>query len=570
MTRRHIHPAAIAPAVALALLLLGAATQDAPERPRDETARIPVEVSDVSIWVADPAQTVLNTAKAYRNAMPSAVGTSRPRREGDDAAGLFPIAPISFTQFFGEASREVDVDLKIKAGSFLAHWPVAKEHAGRIRWFGSDLLADPPADIPPTYLPDDGGLFSKLRAAPGALYLKNETRFERFLAYDAEPSLSAPVRVRGGPDEYTLQNMTSRPLVDVVVVVPTDAGYRVGWLDELPSAAEGADAEKADAEKKEAEKKEADAKKAAEKPDPAKQAEAVFAEAEKPEAKKADEPSPLPAEADADMKARVDQFLNRGVTVSVESAPRRDLLGMVASQVRLRLEFDDTTLEKEKVDLAKATSLRAAETPARDLLADLLGPVNLSYRVTDDGRLYITTAARLAAAAEKSGGPIEGPPVNVGMSQPLKADDPSYREFTRDALARRLEGRGVRKDVVALILDVYAKDLFEPGELIVVAQLSREAIDSAVTLDVFPTPEKFTRVALVVVRGVDPRLQDRAKLLVRQLGDDSWKAREEAESRLQALGPAAVPALEEALRDKDVEIVYRVERLLLRLGRNVP
>lgn len=567
MTPRPIRPLRTSAAVALALVLAGAVAEEPPAQPRDEAAQIPVEVSDVSIWVADPAQTTLNTAKVYRNAMPGVVGTSRPRREGKEADGLFPIAPISFVQFFGDPCRDVDVDLKIKSGSFLAHWPAGKEHAGRVRWFGSDLLAEPPAGIPPSYLPDDGGLLSKLRGATGALYLKNETRFERFLTYDAEPALPSPVRVRGGPDDYTIQNMTNRRLLDVAVVAPTDSGLRVGWLDELASAAADADAEKADAAKKEAEARKADAAK----PDPAKQADAVFAEADKPEEKKADdEPPPLPAEGDADMKARVDQFLNRRVTAAVESAPRRDLLGMVASQARLRLEFDDKTLAKEKVDLAKATSLKAAEVPARDALADLLGPVNLSYRVTDEGRLYITTAARLAAATEKKGGPIEGPPVKLGMSQPLKAADPSYREFTRDALARRLEGRGVRKDVVATILDAYAKDLFEPGELIVIAHLSREAIDEAVPLDVFPTPKKLTRVALVVVRGVDPRLQDRAKTLVRQLGDDSWKAREEAESRLQSLGPAAVPALEEALRDKDVEVVYRVERLLLKLGRNVP
>jgi hypothetical protein len=36
------------------------------------------------------------------------------------------------------------------------------------------------------------------------------------------------------------------------------------------------------------------------------------------------------------------------------------------------------------------------------------------------------------------------------------------------------------------------------------------------------------------------------------------------------MGPAAVPALEDALINKDVEIVFRAERLLLRLNRSVP
>ena len=89
-------------------------------------------------------------------------------------------------------------------------------------------------------------------------------------------------------------------------------------------------------------------------------------------------------------------------------------------------------------------------------------------------------------------------------------------------------------------------------------------------LDVFPAPKKLVRMALVVVHGVDPRLQDRARVLVQQLGDDAPKTREKAETQLFELGPVAVPVLEDALRNKDVEIVFRAERLLLRLNRQVP
>jgi hypothetical protein len=555
-------------ALVLALLSPAAAEEPAP-KPRDAEAKSPVEAVDVSIWVGNPSQTTLNASKYYRNAMPGVVGTSRPKLDEKELESRFPVAPVGFVQFFGEPCRDLDVDLKIKKGSFLAHWPSGKEHTGRIRWFGSELTAEPPDGIPPSYLPDDGGVLAGLRAIPSALYLRNESRFERFVAYDAELTLPIPVRVKGGPDEYTLQNMTTRRLVDVAVIAPSEAGFRVGWLDELPSAAAGdADREKAEAEAKAAEKK----AEAAKQPDPAKQAEELFQEAAKPDPDKPkdDSPAPLPPEGDAEIRARVDQFLNRPITLAVESAPRRELLGMVAEQARLRLEFDDKAIAKDKVEVDKPTELKAAGVPARDALADLLGGVGLSYRVTEEGRLFITTAARLAEAAEKTGGPVEGPPVKLGMSQPLKASDPSYREFTRDALARRLEAQGLRKDLVAMLLDRYSKDLFEPGELIVLVRLSREAIDEAVPLDVFPTPKKLTRVPLVVIHGVDPRLQDRAKVLVKQLGDPVWKSREEAEARLLTLGPAAVPALEEALRDKDVEVVYRVERLLLKLDRNVP
>jgi hypothetical protein len=152
----------------------------------------------------------------------------------------------------------------------------------------------------------------------------------------------------------------------------------------------------------------------------------------------------------------------------------------------------------------------------------------------------------------------------------LKTTNPSYRELTRLSLARRLAGQGLREDVVQRLLAEYGQVLFEPGELVVLAHLSRAAIDETVLLDVFPPPKKMVRTALLVVHGVDPRLQDRARALVQQLGDQSYKTRETAEARLAEMGPIALPALEDALINKDVEIVLRAERLLMRLNRPVP
>ena len=87
-----------------------------------------------------------------------------------------------------------------------------------------------------------------------------------------------------------------------------------------------------------------------------------------------------------------------------------------------------------------------------------------------------------------------------------------------------LAGQGQRDDVAQLLLAQYGKALFEPAELIILVHLSRAAIDDAVVLDVFPPPKKLVRTALLVVHGVDPRLQDRARALVQQLGDQSPKS----------------------------------------------
>lgn len=534
----------------------------------DEPEQKPIDVYEWSVWVGNPAQSSLNAARFYQNAMPGAVGTSRPKFEDKTQAAKFPLAPISVAQVFGEECKDVDFDLRTKKGPLLAHWPPGSPRTGRVQWFRSAMSASPPADIPLGYIPESHW-FAKLRAWDSALYLKHESHLERFLAYDAELAIPVPVKIRGGPDEYTLQNLTDRPLRDVAVVAPAEGGgFRVGWLDEL---AAGTSDRKDEDDKKpkkppepESEKKKADESKA----------KAIFEAAEGKRAEKArpkkEEIPPLPAEADADVRARVDQVLNRPVTVRAGQAPRRELIGLVLAQVRLGYDIDDKTLAKDEVDLSQTAEMDANGVSARDALADVLGGAGLSYRVTDQGRLFITTAARLAEEAGEKGKVIAGPPVKLLMSQPLKANDPSYKEMTHDTLARRLAAQGLREDIARFMLDQYSQALFEPGELVVLCHLSREAVDDAVLLDVFPAPRKFVRVALVLVHGVDPRLQDRARALVHELGDSLPKTREAAERKLFELGSVAVPALEDALAEKDTEIVFRAERLLLRLNRPVP
>jgi hypothetical protein len=524
----------------------------------DETPGVPVEVHEWSVWVGSPSQGSLNAAKQYGNAMPNAAGTRRPKLEEKDLVGKFPVAPVSVVEFFGEPSKDVDVDLRAKKGSFLAHWPPGAERPGRVQWFKSSLSPAPPENVPPSNLPEAHWVQS-LRGAGQALYLQYQTHFERFVAYDVEVALPAPVKLRGGPNEYTLQNLTDRKLLDVAVIAPTEKGYRVGWLDELPAAAPK--------EEPEAKKKEDEAKK---KRSDKQKADEVFKEAESKDKKDKDEPAPLPPEGDPTVRARVDQVLNRPITIAVEQAPRKELLDLIANQARFRYELDEKTIAKGEIDLGQPAELKAANVAARDALADVLGGAGLSYRVTEAGTLYVTTAARLAEDGNKKGTVVEGPPVKLTLSQPLKPSDPSYRELTRDTYARRLAGQGLREGPAQALLAQYGKAVFEPGEVVVLAHLSREALDEAVLLDVFPPPKKFTRVALVVTHGIDPRLQDRARALVRQLGDDSPGTRDEAEGRLFVMGPVAVPALEDALADKDVEVVFRVERLLLKLNRPVP
>ena len=538
----------------IGLLLTGSpARGDDPERPDP-----PIEVNSWSVWVGSPAQNTLNSARIYRNAFPDSVGTSRHKAAEKDQAHQFPIAPITVVQVFGQPCRDVDIDLRIAKGTLLAHWPRGEDRGGRIQWFKSDLLQAAPPDLPPGFLSEAHWL-QKLRNLGAALYVKNESHVERFLAADMELALPVPVKLRGGPDAYTLQNLSPHRLLDVAVVVPTETGYRVGWLDELPAAVP----ESAEKPREEPPQRKGNLE----------QAEAVFQQAEldaKSPAQDPARPRPIPAEGDPDIRARVDQVLNRQVTQNGETLSRRAAIELITGQARLRSEIDEPALAKAEVDLTKTVTLAPGSIAARDALADVLSAAGLSYRVTETGTLFITTAARLAEVAGKSGTVLEGPPVTITLSQPLKPANPSYRELTRDSYARRLARQGLREEAAQALLDQYSQPLFEPNELIVLAHLSREGLDEAVQLDVFPTPKTLVRTALVVAHGIDPRLQDRARDLVRRLGDPAPRTRDTAESQLFDLGAVAIPALEDALGDKDIEIVFRSERLLMRLNRPVP
>jgi hypothetical protein len=535
------------------LLISFSSAQAADDRPPTD-----VEVYEWSVWVGTPSQTSLNAARIYRNAMPGPAGTIRPKVEGPALDRKFAVSPVSVAQFFGDPTDDVDVDLRVKKGKILSHWPQATERSDGLRWFKSNLLGTAPPDLAPGYIPG-GHPFLQLREVPGALFLKHESRVERFLAYDTELSVPIPVKLRGGPEEYTLQNVTAFDLRDVAVIVPVSGGgYRIGWLDTLPSAVPADTQSKPDKAKP----------KDKDKPSP----DAVFAEAETAgDSKPKDEAKakPIPPEADANIRARVDQALNRPVTIHADSTPRAEVLALIAGQARFRYEIDDVTLAKAKVDLGKPMALEGVGLAARDALAEVIGPVGLSYRVTADGSLFLTTAARLAAEADKQTIP-DGPPVKLTLSQPLLPADPSFREMTRDAYSRRLAALGMRKEAITSYLDLYAPVLFQPKGLIVLAHLSPEAIDEIVQLDVFPSPKTLVRSALIVSHGLDPRLADQARLLVQKLSDPSPQARDEAESSLFDMGPVAVPVLEDALRDKDIEVVFRAERLLLRMNRQVP
>ena len=63
-------------------------------------------------------------------------------------------------------------------------------------------------------------------------------------------------------------------------------------------------------------------------------------------------------------------------------------------------------------------------------------------------------------------------------------------------------------------------------------------------------------------RTLMPDARKRIEILLRQLGDNSFKVRSKASAELVGEGVIAIPFLRQAMRDKDLEVVYRAEECI--------
>jgi HEAT repeat protein len=68
----------------------------------------------------------------------------------------------------------------------------------------------------------------------------------------------------------------------------------------------------------------------------------------------------------------------------------------------------------------------------------------------------------------------------------------------------------------------------------------------------------------------DATLTEKIQKLIRQLGDDQYKVRDEAGKQLIEIGRPAVPALREAMKSDDVEVKHRAGRLVETIRTSMP
>jgi hypothetical protein len=126
----------------------------------------------------------------------------------------------------------------------------------------------------------------------------------------------------------------------------------------------------------------------------------------------------------------------------------------------------------------------------------------------------------------------------------------------------KLADAGVSSGEQDVVLKILARQALDSKRLTAIYRMDPAELNRILPLEIVPQPKKVSRIALVVVTGIDPAIGDELDRLIAKLGDPSWKLREAAMTEIKKMGIRARPRLEEAVKNKDTEIAYRAEQLL--------
>ena len=184
---------------------------------------------------------------------------------------------------------------------------------------------------------------------------------------------------------------------------------------------------------------------------------------------------------------------------------------------------------------------------------------DITKRYSDSGMAPSKVTVEVQAKEEvvATTGPT-GPAADVTLSTETFSDPKQMLAPWKE----RLAATGLSPVDDDLILDILAKYAIDPGRLTAVYMLDQSQMDDLLPEEVVPQPAKVSRVGLVIVRNIDPQINQEIAVLVKQLGDDEWSKREDAQKKLVEFGRAAKSAVEKAAKDKDMEVVWRAEAIL--------
>ncbi|QDT21104.1 hypothetical protein HG66A1_28970 [Gimesia chilikensis] len=145
---------------------------------------------------------------------------------------------------------------------------------------------------------------------------------------------------------------------------------------------------------------------------------------------------------------------------------------------------------------------------------------------------------------------------------PYVEKQPVSREQILSFWGDYLSKRGLGKSEIEYVQRILNEYGFREDQATVIYCMDEGVLDKSIPLELTPHPDVLRRIALVILVDVDPALQKHIDLLIAQLGDPVWAKREEAQQELAEYGRAAQKQLQQATKNKDLEIVFRSEQLL--------
>jgi hypothetical protein len=212
----------------------------------------------------------------------------------------------------------------------------------------------------------------------------------------------------------------------------------------------------------------------------------------------------------------------------------------------------------------------AERQPAKDASPQQPGAQQLSGRAGERAAPDGAQPASGVSGGPPSGAQQAGAPagVEISMSAPLPEDAAEFAAL-RSELVQSLLAAGLTHAEAELAVGLVADCVLQSSELVVLVRLPQSAADEKLPLVFYPAAARTVRVPLLLIRKVDPRIQDELRQLVAQLGSASFAEREAADKRLRELGRLAIPILRECLTSPDLEVVLRAERILRAMNESI-
>ena len=241
--------------IASALLLLAIPLLAADPPKKEELAKpakkapettAKVTVRDVNLYVMSSYGNSLNHRDLFKSTLPGFIG---PRRATAERKVLNNPSPAGLITFEGDATDNVDVLLEFTNGRFFGNWPPCPQKSKRLLWVKSKLTKEP-GDVVST-LPENHWMTFLRNVATGC-GSNRAAAARRFVLYDAELPLPAPVKVTLIEGGHGLANTAKYPLHDVTVYKPERDKWLVGSVPllEAPPKKEEKPDEKKDKDKK--------------------------------------------------------------------------------------------------------------------------------------------------------------------------------------------------------------------------------------------------------------------------------------------------------------------------------